>query len=523
MGKKVIILILLLVTISACSKTNLQEVNNNLEKELEEVKNEAPTQDYEAPVQNYEEKCTIEFFHCEEFTINPDGTATLIIKNEIGKTLTDFTLSLESVAGTCSPLYWAGTYWYEDTWLKCDFIGLETGLGKTYNLDIKLTYSERGKSDRISEFGKLSKQIKSDEVKNGQLNGKIENSPISNIETNKKPEVSFEIKVVNNGLSALTLFANRKLLHYGSYLISEPLIKLNIVSDEKNNIKNAVLNLQFNDFSNVETIEVGDITKKINDCEENCKQPQYRNGYLICLKDFHCDTVEIDWNPTMKENILEVRSEIVVPITAILSYEDSEGNVYSDKKVVNYQLLPVDKAKRFGGSGKDMELYYGMFITPYAVEDFAKNKVSFSINNKEDVNNAVRNIYNSLKESGVSYSTERKEADLQSPAMTLRLKQGKCDESSLLISSLLESLGIKTKLIAYTRPNALIGHMFIVYYDTENWIPLETTTISTNSFEESLEVGKINLKESENDKWSYVIDLREILAKGITPPYSKKE
>jgi len=64
---------------------------------------------------------------------------------------------------------------------------------------------------------------------------------------------------------------------------------------------------------------------------------------------------------------------------------------------------------------------------------------------------------------------------LQTPEKTLEFKQGDCDDKSMLLAALLESIGHPTRFVAIGfKP----GHYAHVYVETKigaNWIGLETT------------------------------------------------
>ncbi len=64
---------------------------------------------------------------------------------------------------------------------------------------------------------------------------------------------------------------------------------------------------------------------------------------------------------------------------------------------------------------------------------------------------------------------------LQTPIQTLRLKQGDCDDKSILVCSLLESLGHPTRLIAVGFAKDTYSHVFPQTKIGDKWITLETT------------------------------------------------
>lgn len=65
---------------------------------------------------------------------------------------------------------------------------------------------------------------------------------------------------------------------------------------------------------------------------------------------------------------------------------------------------------------------------------------------------------------------------VQSADVTARIKTGDCDDFSVLAASLLESLGIRTKLrFVSTQPSGQVNHVFIDYYSPKlkKWIPFD--------------------------------------------------
>ncbi|HLD15778.1 MAG TPA: hypothetical protein VJB94_04350 [Candidatus Nanoarchaeia archaeon] len=96
-------------------------------------------------------------FNCDDFIVKSDGTGTFIIRNGIGKDLGNFTLTIESLAGTCTGVGWNGTTWKSGKQLSCAFSGLTTGTeGNSYSEDLVLQYSEVGVAITHKETGKVA-------------------------------------------------------------------------------------------------------------------------------------------------------------------------------------------------------------------------------------------------------------------------------------------------------------------------------------------------------------------------------
>ncbi len=65
---------------------------------------------------------------------------------------------------------------------------------------------------------------------------------------------------------------------------------------------------------------------------------------------------------------------------------------------------------------------------------------------------------------------------LQTPAQTLRIKQGDCDDKSTLVASLLESIGHPTRFVAVgMNGDGRFQHVFPQTKIAGKWITLETT------------------------------------------------
>lgn len=64
---------------------------------------------------------------------------------------------------------------------------------------------------------------------------------------------------------------------------------------------------------------------------------------------------------------------------------------------------------------------------------------------------------------------------LQTPVQTLRIKQGDCDDKSMLACALLESIGHPTRIIAVGFTGGGYSHVFPQTKIGDKWITLETT------------------------------------------------
>lgn len=64
---------------------------------------------------------------------------------------------------------------------------------------------------------------------------------------------------------------------------------------------------------------------------------------------------------------------------------------------------------------------------------------------------------------------------LQTPEKTLQFKSGDCDDKSVLLASLLESIGHKTRFVAVGFSPDTYAHVYVEVYINGGWEPLETT------------------------------------------------
>ena len=96
-------------------------------------------------------------FNCDDFIIKSDGTATVIIRNGAGRTMSAFNLTIEDIPGTCTLLNTNGTTWKTGKQLSCEFTGLTAGTeGNSYSQDVMLGYLEEGATISHKDTGKIT-------------------------------------------------------------------------------------------------------------------------------------------------------------------------------------------------------------------------------------------------------------------------------------------------------------------------------------------------------------------------------
>ena len=64
---------------------------------------------------------------------------------------------------------------------------------------------------------------------------------------------------------------------------------------------------------------------------------------------------------------------------------------------------------------------------------------------------------------------------LHTPQAILRIRQGDCDDKSILLASMLESIGHPTRLVAVGFNPLAYSHVYVETRVGRRWIPLETT------------------------------------------------
>lgn len=64
---------------------------------------------------------------------------------------------------------------------------------------------------------------------------------------------------------------------------------------------------------------------------------------------------------------------------------------------------------------------------------------------------------------------------IQAPDKTLEMRSGDCDDKSILLAALLESLGHPTRFVAIGFEPGVYSHVYVETKIGTRWIPLETT------------------------------------------------
>jgi hypothetical protein len=255
--------------------------------------------------------------------------------------------------------------------------------------------------------------------------------------------------------------------HYVNYY-EEPVGEVEIVNPGKEAVENIRVSLWIKNYMNRRSLSF----KKI---------PVLHGGQAVRVPVY----AFLEQSVKYLDATVDTRAEIQVV------YQDKNGRKEAVEKDVEVKIfhknsIAWDDLKKLGS-----------FITleDPAVVDFARKAVK-SVNGKTglpaNLENAVK-IFLALESFSMKYVSDPKAGYrffgggslstdfLQFPRETLSKKTGDCDDFTVLLAALLESVGIRTALAAVP------GHVFLLFevsgmespylvsYGNRKWIPLETT------------------------------------------------
>ncbi|MHA1784471.1 MAG: transglutaminase domain-containing protein [Candidatus Helarchaeota archaeon] len=175
---------------------------------------------------------------------------------------------------------------------------------------------------------------------------------------------------------------------------------------------------------------------------------------------------------SLSKDILSITEKTSLPVSVEITYKDEEGSPYLEKE--------SDTISVYGRNYYTLETIPAWITqkNPY-IRGFATEAVGHAYTGSPTgVHDAAEKIFNQLGVYGVDYvSDPRGFGDyLQFPVETLQRKAGDCDDLAILYSALLESIGIKTQIVS------IPGHLFMRYYDGNNWNSVETTMIGSDFY-----------------------------------------
>jgi len=212
------------------------------------------------------------------------------------------------------------------------------------------------------------------------------------------------------------------------------------------------------------------------------------------------ETKEEEVNLIFKKNILKLTTPLNTQITFLVNYKDMEGESYTQTFSKDIQ---IDSRYR-------MYWEHPKLISAWITKsDQTIRKITTSVcaglapgQYTEDSVECAERLWRYLQKAGVRYVSDPQGIEyVQYPLETLSKRAGDCEDLSVLYATMLESVGIKTKLIL------LSDHIFMGFIDNEGYIhPIETTILkSYNTYEDAREIGNQEYKENEND----IIDIIE--------------
>lgn len=295
-------------------------------------------------------------------------------------------------------------------------------------------------------------------------------------------ETELDINILSVGIahisspsiSASTLYSNRNLIrhsnsstnHFTSFVVS---------NKGKSIAKNVILKRKIEGYTDWDVVAIGDIK----------------------AAESYTDL----WNPVVSESILNVNEAKDVAVNMVVTYSDEQDQSYKKEKTAYFKLLNKNT--------QDCYTNYAQFVTPSdsVVKDFVSAVANGSSSTKDEIDNMVQQIWGGLTAYGISYLARE---NIWYPAETLSTKQGDCGDLAILFSALLESVGIKTRLISIKE------HMLMSYYNKESWIPIDTVDVTSLYNLDTAKTHGLERLKAENE----ITDVEEEWSKGIIPPNS---
>ena len=96
-------------------------------------------------------------------------------------------------------------------------------------------------------------------------------------------------------------------------------------------------------------------------------------------------------------------------------------------------------------------------------------------NNQKDYTSEVKNLHKFVRDNIRYVRDVRGVETLQIPEKTLEFRSGDCDDKSMLLASLLESIGHPTRFVAIGFVPNKYAHVYVESKIGSVWYPLETT------------------------------------------------
>ena len=108
------------------------------------------------------ESCTVgPGISCDDFKVVYDGTATIVLRNGMGKELDAVTVVLGTQTSSTAACN-GGDDWAEGAQITCAFSGLGSGSsGSKYSADLSVSYTEAGSSVPHAKVGAVKTKLES--------------------------------------------------------------------------------------------------------------------------------------------------------------------------------------------------------------------------------------------------------------------------------------------------------------------------------------------------------------------------
>ncbi len=275
---------------------------------------------------------------------------------------------------------------------------------------------------------------------------------------------------------------------YTSYY-EQPIGSLKLKNTTGATIKNVTTSLKINNYMDEKTT-----LKKI---------PVLKAGQTIILPIY----------AFFNKSITQLTEDIGTTGVLEIKYEKPDGGSYLKRdllklKILNKNALVWDDLAKLGTfiNKKDVHI---LSLARLASQTSVKNGILYPT----ALLNAIK-IVQTLKQLNIKYVNDptsyrnlsKGNVDyIQYPAQTLAIKSGDCDDLTVLLASMLESIGIPTAFISTP------GHIFLMFqvenlplddkiitYAGKKWIPIETTLINqgfTHAWMSAYQLYKKTLKK----------------------------
>lgn len=128
------------------------------------------------------------------------------------------------------------------------------------------------------------------------------------------------------------------------------------------------------------------------------------------------------------------------------------------------------------GTKKTLELMSG--LVKEGKKNLSVRQTALSLTEslfQKDVLSEIKEIYKFVRDRIRYIKDIRGIETLHSPDRILQLKQGDCDDKSILLCALLETIGIATRFVAVGRDPEKFQHVYVEAKLNSLWLPLETT------------------------------------------------